>query len=91
MDISLDTLWIGIGLFGQALFSLRFLVQWAVSERERRSVIPPAFWHLSIAGSVTLLAYAVHRADPVFIVGQLTGVLIYARNLVFVRRERRRA
>lgn len=91
MDISLDTLWIGVGLLGQALFSLRFLVQWAVSEKAQRSVIPNAFWHLSIAGSVTLLAYALHRADPVFIVGQLTGVLIYARNLMFVRRERRHA
>lgn len=91
MNISLDTLWIGVGLLGQALFSLRFLVQWAASERERRSVIPIAFWHFSIAGSVTLLAYAIHRADPVFIIGQLTGVLIYARNLMFVRRERRHA
>lgn len=91
MSISMDIIWIGVGLLGQALFSMRFLVQWAVSEREQRSVIPTAFWHLSIAGSVTLLAYAVHRADPVFIIGQLTGVFIYARNLMFVWRERRHA
>jgi lipid-A-disaccharide synthase-like uncharacterized protein len=87
----MDTVWIGVGLLGQALFSMRFLVQWAASEREQRSVIPTAFWHLSIAGSVTLLVYAVHRTDPVFIVGQLTGVFIYARNLMFVWRERRQA
>lgn len=91
MNISPDTLWIGVGLLGQALFSARFLVQWAVSERARRSVIPAAFWHLSIAGSLALLAYALHRADPVFIIGQLTGVLIYARNLMFVLRDRQHA
>ncbi len=77
-----DTLaWLLVGFAGQALFSARFIVQWLASERERRSVIPKAFWYLSLAGSMVLLAYAIHRADPVFIAGQSFGLAIYLRNL----------
>lgn len=79
-----DQLWLGIGLLGQALFSARFLVQWVASERSRRSVIPTAFWYFSMAGGVTLLAYAIYRVDPVFIIGQAAGLVIYARNLYFI-------
>ena len=86
-----DSLWLLIGLVGQALFGCRFFVQWVASERQRRSVIPRAFWYLSIAGGATLLLYAIHQADPVFILGQTTGVIIYARNLVLLERERRAA
>ncbi len=78
------TLWLVVGFLGQALFSARFIVQWIQSEREKKSVFPVAFWYFSIVGGVTLLAYAIHREDPVFIVGQATGLLIYLRNLQFV-------
>jgi lipid-A-disaccharide synthase-like uncharacterized protein len=78
-----------IGFVGQAAFGARFLVQWIYSEKYRRSVIPIAFWYLSLAGGVILFSYAVQRRDPVFIVGQCTGVFIYARNLHFIYRERR--
>lgn len=84
-------LWLIIGFVGQGFFSARFVVQWLSSERARRSVVPVAFWYLSIAGGASLLAYAIHRADPVFIVGQCAGFLIYMRNLYFVLRERGRA
>jgi lipid-A-disaccharide synthase-like uncharacterized protein len=86
-----DNVWLLIGLVGQALFGCRFLVQWVASEKQRRSVIPLAFWYLSIAGGATLLLYAIHQADPVFILGQTTGVIIYARNLVLLEREQRAA
>ncbi len=79
------TTWIVIGFVGQALFSARFLLQWLASERARRSVIPTAFWYFSLGGSMVLLAYAIHRADPVFIVGQATGLAIYLRNLYLIR------
>jgi len=79
-----EWIWLGIGLTGQLLFSMRFLIQWISSERERRSIIPVAFWYFSIAGGVILLAYAIYRQDPVFIIGQSTGVFIYCRNLYFV-------
>ncbi|MCA9726243.1 MAG: lipid-A-disaccharide synthase N-terminal domain-containing protein [Candidatus Eisenbacteria bacterium] len=79
--------WFFIGLAGQGLFGSRFLVQWLVSERKKRSVIPLAFWYLSIAGSLVLLTYAIHRRDPVFIIGECGGVLIYLRNLVLLRRN----
>ena len=78
------TIWLVIGFLGQALFSARFIVQWLQSEREKRSVFPIAFWYFSIAGGTTLLAYAIYKEDPVFIVGQLTGLFIYFRNLHFV-------
>jgi lipid-A-disaccharide synthase-like uncharacterized protein len=76
-----ELFWLGLGFLGQSLFSLRFLVQWWASERRRQSVVPLAFWYFSLAGGAVLLGYAVYRADPVFIVGQLAGLAIYARNL----------
>jgi lipid-A-disaccharide synthase-like uncharacterized protein len=79
--------WLLFGLFGQVLFSARFLVQWLASERARRSVMPVSFWWLSLSGAAVLLAYAIHRRDPVFILGQTTGFLIYTRNLILLRRS----
>lgn len=89
MNIDIDKTWLAIGLLGQALFSARFIVQWLQSERVKKSVIPSAFWYFSMAGGVTLLAYAIHRRDPVFIIGQSTGLIIYFRNLQFLWRDRR--
>jgi lipid-A-disaccharide synthase-like uncharacterized protein len=85
--MTIDQVWLGIGFLGQALFSARFLAQWVASERQRRSVVPRAFWYFSVGGGLTLLAYAVHRWDPVFIVGQAAGLVIYARNLYFIHRH----
>ena len=90
MNIDIDKTWLAIGLVGQALFSARFIVQWLQSERVKKSVIPSAFWYFSMAGGLTLLAYAIHRRDPVFIIGQGTGLIIYFRNLQFLWRGRRR-
>ena len=84
------TLWTAVGFLGQAFFSMRFLVQWIVSERVRQSVIPVAFWYFSIFGGATLFIYALHIEDPVFIVGQGAGLLIYGRNLYFILRDRKR-
>ncbi|MGN2390123.1 lipid-A-disaccharide synthase N-terminal domain-containing protein [Pelomicrobium sp. G1] len=84
-----EMFWLGLGFLGQSLFSMRFLVQWWASERRKRSVVPLAFWYFSLAGGAALLAYAVYRADPVFIVGQMGGLVIYARNLHLISRERR--
>jgi lipid-A-disaccharide synthase-like uncharacterized protein len=81
--------WLVIGFAGQALFTMRFIVQWWSSERQKRSVIPVAFWYFSLAGGATLLGYAIYRQDPVFIVGQAGGLFIYSRNLYFINRERR--
>lgn len=85
----IETIWVVIGFLGQALFSMRFLWQWIRSEKSRRSVIPIEFWYFSIAGGVTLLAYAIYREDPVFIAGQAGGLIIYSRNLYLIARERR--
>jgi len=82
-----ETLWLIIGFTGQLFFSLRFLVQWWQSERQQRSVIPIEFWYFSILGAATLLTYAIHRADPVFIVGQMTGLFIYLRNLHLIKKS----
>lgn len=80
---------LAIGILGQALFSARFLVQWLASEWRRASVMPTAFWWLSILGGVFLLIYAIARRDPVFIAGQGFGLLVYLRNLVLIRRRGR--
>ena len=68
------------------MFTARFLVQWLASERRGQSVVPVHFWYFSLGGGLVLLAYAVHRLDPVFIIGQLAGLFVYARNLYFIRR-----
>lgn len=81
------TLWLIVGFIGQGLFSARFIVQWLASERAKRSVVPIAFWFFSLGGGITLLAYALYRRDPVFILGQAAGLFIYARNLTLLRRE----
>lgn len=82
-----EALWLAAGFGAQAMFSARFLVQWLASERAGRSVVPLAFWYLSIAGGLTLLAYALWRHDPVFVLGQAFGVIVYGRNLVLIRRS----
>ncbi|MBW1750878.1 MAG: lipid-A-disaccharide synthase N-terminal domain-containing protein [Deltaproteobacteria bacterium] len=84
-----ETIWLIVGFAGQLCFTSRFLVQWLVSERQKKSIIPLAFWYFSILGGATLLSYAIYRKDPVFILGQSTGLLIYFRNLYFIRREAR--
>ncbi len=48
------------------------------------------FWYLSIGGALMLLSYAVYRQDIVFILGQSSGMFIYARNLQLIRNEARR-
>ncbi len=84
-----EKIWLTIGFAGQFLFASRFVVQWIVSEREKRSIIPTAFWYFSLSGGVTLLSYAIYIGDPVFIVGQSFGLMVYLRNLYFLSRERR--
>ena len=80
--------WLVFGLLGQAAFFSRFLLQWIASERAGKSLVPVAFWYLSLAGSLTLLMYAIHRREPVFALGQSLGSLVYVRNLMLLRGER---
>ena len=82
-----ETLWLVTGFVGQTLFFMRFFVQWLASEKARSSVVPSSFWYFSISGGLVLSAYAFWRRDPVFIIGQTTGLLIYARNLYFIHRK----
>ena len=82
--------WLLLGVAGQIVFSSRFVLQWVYSEQRGHSAIPQAFWYLSIIGALLLLCYAIHLRDPVFIVGQSGGTLIYLRNLQLHAREMRR-
>ena len=84
----LEFWWVVFGLAGQLLFTGRFLVQWIASEKAKKSVVPVAFWYFSISGGIILLAYAIYRLDPVFILGQSLGVFIYARNLRLIKAEK---
>ena len=83
----IPTSWLVLGFVGQALFSMRFLIQWIYSEKHKRSIIPTAFWYFSLGGGLTLLSYAILRQDPVFILGQGMGLFVYVRNLMLIRKE----
>ncbi len=87
---NISNVWLIIGLTGQAFFTMRFLVQWIYSERKKESVVPVSFWIFSIVGSLILLSYAIYRRDPVFILGQSFGFIVYFRNLHLIRQSRRR-
>ncbi len=87
-ELTPEHIWVAVGFGGQALFASRFLVQWIATERRRQSVVPTAFWYLSLGGGLVLLSYALTIGDPVFITGQSFGVVVYSRNLWFVHRRR---
>ena len=78
-------MWLGVGFLAQLMFSMRFIVQWIASERARRSIVPETFWYFSMVGGAMLFAYAIYRLDPVFMLGQGMGLLIYGRNIYFIR------
>jgi len=84
----IPTSWLILGFLGQALFSMRFFIQWIYSEKHKKSLIPKAFWYFSLAGGVTLFSYALFRQDPVFIAGQGLGLFVYIRNLMLIRKEK---
>ncbi len=84
-----DLIWLTIGLGAQLMFSMRFLIQWISSEKARKSVMPVAFWWFSIIGGLLLLAYGLYRGEPVIILGQTFGIVVYARNLWLIYAERR--
>jgi len=85
--LEIPTSWLILGFLGQALFSMRFLIQWIYSEKHKKSLIPRAFWYFSLAGGITLFSYALLRQDPVFIAGQGLGLFVYIRNLMLIRKE----
>jgi len=83
-----ESYWVIIGLAGQFFFTMRFVVQWIATERNRKSIIPESFWYFSIVGSLILLAYSLYRKDPVFILGQAFGTIVYLRNLYFINKHK---
>jgi lipid-A-disaccharide synthase-like uncharacterized protein len=82
-----ETVWLLIGFGGQAIFFMRWVVQWWASERSAQSRVPVAFWYMSLVGGLITLAYALYRKDPVFIAGQSIGSLVYLRNLMLIHRH----
>ena len=84
-----ELIWLCIGFTAQAMFSMRFILQWIASERARRSIVPETFWYFSFAGGLMLFIYAVYRMDPVFMLGQGSGLFIYARNIYFITLAKR--
>jgi lipid-A-disaccharide synthase-like uncharacterized protein len=85
----INNFWLAVGLIGQFFFTMRFLVQWIYSERKKQSLVPTSFWIFSLLGSFTLLTYAIYRHDPVFILGQSCGFLIYSRNLHLIHKRKK--
>lgn len=79
-----EVIWLVVGFVAQMMFAMRFLIQWVYTERARESVMPEAFWYFSLIGGLMLLTYAIYRGDPVFILGQAMGLVVYSRNLYFI-------
>ncbi|MGD0461746.1 MAG: lipid-A-disaccharide synthase N-terminal domain-containing protein [Tepidisphaeraceae bacterium] len=77
-------IWLGVGLFGQVLFTGRMVVQWIASERKGSSIVPPMFWWMSLVGSLLLLAYFLWRRDPIGLLGQAFGSFVYLRNILWI-------
>lgn len=88
LDAGLPWWWLAFGFIAQLMFTARMLIQWIASERAKRSTVPVAFWILSLLGGLTLLLYFLRRGDPVGVLGQAFGVVIYVRNLVLIRRRK---
>jgi lipid-A-disaccharide synthase-like uncharacterized protein len=84
-------LWLLFGLLAQIVFAMRFVVQWIASERAGRSVMPVAFWFISLLGGGLTLVYGLVRREPIIIIGQVLAVFIYVRNLMLIYRPRKRA
>ena len=82
-------IWVAVGLVGQLLFAGRMLVQWIISEKQKRSVVPPVFWWMSLIGATMLLSYFLWRRDVIGVLGQGLGWVIYIRNLHLIYRNRR--
>lgn len=88
---TVDLIWLAIGLFAQLMFSMRFLLQWLASEKARKSIVPETFWYFSFAGGLLLLIYAIREVQPVFILGQAMGLVIYSRNIYLIWTAKRDA
>ena len=85
---NVEIFFLSIGFVGQGLFASRFIIQWIFSEKKGESYIPVIFWYLSIFGGLGLLTYAIFRKDPVIILGQSFGILIYLRNLYLIHKKK---
>ena len=76
-----------LGIVSQVLFTLRFLYQWLVSEKTRKSQLPVGFWRMSVIGASLILIYAIFRKDPVLFVGHIAGLVIYVRNIFIWKKQ----
>lgn len=86
-DIPLELLiW---GSLGQIIFTLRFVYQWVYSRKRHESILPLGFWLISLAGSCIIVSYALVRHDPVLILGQSTGLIVYIRNIWIMQKGKK--
>ena len=76
------------GSMGQIIFTLRFVYQWLYSRRKNESMLPLGFWLISLSGSLIIVAYALYRRDPVLILGQSTGLIVYCRNIYILKKSK---
>ena len=84
-----DILWHLFGLLAQAMFFSRWLVQWIMSERAQKSVVPVMFWFLSLLGGIMMLIYVTYLGSPALMIGQAVGLTVYFRNIMLISKENR--
>ena len=84
-------LWLLVyGSLGQIVFTLRFVYQWIYSRKRHESMLPLGFWLISLSGSTIIVSYAIVRHDPVLILGQSTGLVVYLRNIWILHKAKKR-
>ena len=88
IDTSRELWWLVFGILAQSMFFMRFLIQWISSEKAQESVVPRSFWWFSLLGGIMLLVYGFAQREPIIILGQAVGIVIYLRNLWFIYRDR---
>jgi len=81
------SVWKVVGWLGNTVFFTRFFVQWYATEKLKRVVVPTTFWWLSLAGSLLLLIYSLHKRDSVFIFAYVFTWIPYIRNLIIHQRH----
>lgn len=76
------------GTTGQFIFAFRFVYQWLYSRKKGESLLPIAFWIISLTGSLMIVSYGIMRDDFILILNHFAGIVSYSRNIMIGLKNR---